>query len=193
VRMFGGMGMMFGAGAAIRLATRTPLRRVPWIARRIERGATDSRPGLTHRRPDRLPVNVQARAPLDAWLECDLEHVRPSKISRLAKLPRRSREIVSSGSPTVIAAARRCARASFPVVARPLAEHEPILAQAPAADAELRQVAGERHEQPVRPNAGRLSAAVTTTQRRLEEACAGHPPDGARAGARSPHEAAGRA
>jgi ATP/maltotriose-dependent transcriptional regulator MalT len=38
-----------------------------------------------------------------AELRRDLEHVEASKISRLAKLPRTSRGIVSSGSPTAIA------------------------------------------------------------------------------------------
>jgi hypothetical protein len=36
------MGMMFAAGAAIWLATRTPLRRLPWIARRAERAASEA-------------------------------------------------------------------------------------------------------------------------------------------------------
>ena len=36
------LGMTFGAGAAIWLATRTPLRRVPWIAGRTERKPTRS-------------------------------------------------------------------------------------------------------------------------------------------------------
>ncbi len=35
------IGMMFGAGVAIWLATRTPLRRLPWIARRIESETTE--------------------------------------------------------------------------------------------------------------------------------------------------------
>jgi hypothetical protein len=39
-----------------------------------------------------------------AELRRDLEHVEALEISRLAKLPRRSRGIVSSGSPTAIAA-----------------------------------------------------------------------------------------
>src|SRR4029079_87029 len=90
--------------------------------------------------------------------------LRPSKISRLAKLPRRSRGIVSSGSPTAIAAgwkmgprqvfqtARDRGRREdalapvVPVVARPLAKDELIVARAAAADAELGEVAGERRE-----------------------------------------------
>jgi hypothetical protein len=32
-------GMMFGAGIAVWFATRTPLRRVPWIARHARRSA----------------------------------------------------------------------------------------------------------------------------------------------------------
>jgi hypothetical protein len=35
------MAMVFGAGVAIRLATRSPLRRLSWIARRIESEATE--------------------------------------------------------------------------------------------------------------------------------------------------------
>jgi hypothetical protein len=31
------IAVMFGAGTALRLATRTPLARVPWIARRAHR------------------------------------------------------------------------------------------------------------------------------------------------------------
>jgi hypothetical protein len=36
------LGMMFGAGVAIWLATRTPLRRVPWIARRTQSESAES-------------------------------------------------------------------------------------------------------------------------------------------------------
>jgi hypothetical protein len=33
------VGMMFGAGALLWFANKTPLRRVPWIARRAKRSA----------------------------------------------------------------------------------------------------------------------------------------------------------
>src|SRR4051812_44131874 len=83
----------------------------------------------------------------------------PSKIRRLAKLPCRSRGIVSAGRPTSHRRGPEDALAPvIPVAGRPLAEHGLGVARPPAPDPELGEVARERCEEP-RP-AGLHAAAL---------------------------------